>query len=85
MFVEVGLFEASYNQGNALVGVADTFLDMVECLKHLKLVVSFTWKVGSFGKILVLFHKVFLKILVDLQISFFHLYSHLLGTFFQYG
>lgn len=43
MFVEVGLFEASYNQGNALVEVADTFLDMVECLKHLKLVASFTW------------------------------------------
>lgn len=43
MFVEVDLFEASYNQGNALVEVADTFLDMVECLKHLKLVASFTW------------------------------------------
>lgn len=43
MFVEVGLFVESYNRGSALVEVADTFLDKVECLKRLKLVVSFTW------------------------------------------
>ena len=31
MSAEVGLFEALYNQGSALVEVVDTFLDMVEC------------------------------------------------------
>ena len=80
----VGLFEASYNQGSALGEVVDTFLDMVECSKHLKLMVSFPLREGSFGKVLVLFHRFFLKILADLRISFFQQYSHLLGTFFRY-